>query len=146
MTAKEYLEEVFTIRQKIIELMMQEEELRTIAEGLKTIVYDKEKVQVSVKGKLEDTVAEMVELGDNYGREIIRLHKAIQEREAKISQMKPEQEKILRWRYLKHDGKGRQMTLRQIAKKISYSYDRVKHIHTEALQIFEKRFMKDSTA
>ena len=140
MTAKQYLEQVGVIRERIMDLNRREEEIRTIAEGLKAIVYDKDHVQVSPQNKMEEVVVELLEVQQKCVINVARLHKEIEAREEQISTLKPAHAKILRLRYLKYDKHGRPLGFHAIANRTGYSLDRAKHIHGEALQAFEDKY------
>lgn len=141
MTAKQYLMEVHKLRRRIASLELQQEELRTKAEGLKAIVYNRDKVQTSVSNRFDSIMTELVTVQEEYARTIAKCYAAIAMREKKISALQPRYAEVLTWRYIKHDKHGRQLTIRQIAKEMKYSYDRVKHLHTTALNVFEKEYL-----
>lgn len=143
MTAKQYLMEVHKLRRRIASLELQQEELRTKAEGLKAIVYDRDKVQTSVANRFDSIMTELVTVQEEYARTIAECYAAIAMREKKISALSQQGYiDVLRLRYIEQD-KGRQLTLAQIAKRMGYSFDRARHLHGEALREYGRRYGYD---
>ena len=60
MTAREYLNQVHTMRSRLESLMQSEYRLRKDTAGLKGIDYDKDRVQTSVTNKFDDMMAELI--------------------------------------------------------------------------------------
>ena len=140
MTAKQYLMEVHKLRRRITSLELQQEELRTKAEGLRAIVYDKDKVQTSVQNRFDTIMTELVTVQAEYAKSIAECYAAIAVREKKIAALtQPRYVDVLRMRYIEQD-KGRQLTLSQIARQMGYSFDRTAHLHREALEQFRKKY------
>ena len=143
MTAKQYLMEVHKLRRRISSLELQQEELRTKAEGLKAIVYDKDKVQTSVANRFDTIMTELVTVQEEYARTIAECYAAIAMREKKISALQPRYAEVLMWRYVKqHEKDGRMYYFREIAKKMNYSEVQIKRVHSQALAAFESRWMR----
>lgn len=139
MTAKEYLLEIHKSRRILHTLEQRSEELRTQAEGLKAIVYDKEKVQVSPSNTMEEVIIKLVEVEEEYGRQIVRYHTEMQRRIDQIAAMRPDYAEILRLRYI--EGNGRPLRLEEIALRMHLSWPRVKHLHGEALEAFRRKWL-----
>lgn len=141
MTAKQYLSEVIKLKKKAQSLAQKEEDLRTKAEGLRAIAYDKDKVQVSTSDRMPEVIAEMVEVQAEIGETIAECYRQIKEREDRIGALKSiRQIEVLRWRYLE-DKEGRQYTFEEIAEKMHVS-DRtvVFRMHKRAIKAFEAKW------
>ena len=141
MTAKQYLSEVIKLKRKAQSLAQKEEDLRTKAEGLKAIVYDKDKVQVSSSDRMPGVIAEMVEVQAEIGETIAECYRQIKEREDKISALKSiRQIEVLRWRYLE-DKDGRQYTFEEIAELMNVNDKSVVfRLHKRAIVSFAKKW------
>lgn len=140
MTAKEYLSEIQKMRRLLHSLELRAEELRTQAEGVKAIRYDGDKVQVSPTNMMEKLVPLLVEVEEEYGRQIVRYHTEMQKRIGQIAAMRPDYAEVLRLRYV--EGNGRPLRLEEIALRMHMSFDRVRHLHGEALEAFRRRWLK----
>lgn len=141
MTAKEYLSEIHKQRRLLRTLELRAEELRTQAEGVKAIKYDRDKVQVSPTNMMEEIVPKLVEVEEQIGRQIIRVQLEIDKRIEQIAQMRPDHAEVLLQRYVDTDH-GKPLTWEQIAVNIHRSFVRVTHLHGEALAEFTRRFLK----
>lgn len=139
MTAKEYLLEIHKSRRILYSLEQRSEELRTQAEGLKAIAYDKDKIQVSPSNTMEEVIIKLVEVEEEYGRQIVRYHTEMQKRIDQIAAMRPDYAEILRLRYV--EGNGRTLRLEEIAVRTHMSFDRVRHLHGEALEAFRRKWL-----
>ena len=140
MTAKEYLSEIQKMRRLLHSLELRAEELRTQAEGVKAIRYDGDKVQVSPASRMEDLVARLVEVEEEYARQIFYYHTEMQKRIKQIAALRADYAEILRLRYV--EGNGHPLRLEQIALRMHLSWPRVKHLHGEALEAFRKRWLR----
>ena len=139
MTAKQYLSEVIKLKKKAESLARKEEDLRTKAEGLRAITYDKDKVQVSASDRMPDVIADMVEVQAELGETIAECYRQIKEREDRIGALKSvRQIEVLRWRYLE-DNEGRQYTFEEIAEKMTVGDKSVVfRLHKRAIASFAK--------
>lgn len=144
MTAKQYLGQVHRMRRRAIFLKAAEEDLRTKAEGLRAIVYDKDKVQVSASNKLEELMTDIIVTQERYAECINELHREILTIERQISTLPNQYAEVLRLRYIDYS-KNRRLTLAEISKTMTISYDRARHLHGTALQTFAKKFLQDDT-
>ena len=141
MTAKQYLGEIHALRRRARGLKLREEELRTAAEGLRAIVYDKDKVQTSVVNRFDGIMAELMEVQTKYAKEIRMCMKMIQIREDQIAGLENERHRdILRMRYIEEVG-GRQMTVDEIRKELCITYTHASHLHADALRAFAKKYL-----
>lgn len=66
MTAQEYLEGIERAERKIEAITRRLEELRTRAEGVGAIRYDKDRVQTSPQNSMPDKVIKLCEIEDKY--------------------------------------------------------------------------------
>lgn len=144
MKAKEYLSEIRTHQQLIRALEQKAEELRTQAEGMKAITYDKDRVQVSPANTMESMIIRLVEVEERLGEELLKYHAELNKRISQIRQLPPDYAEILIQRYVMTGDHGEALTWEQIAVNIHKSFGRVTHLHGEALVAFENRYFKVS--
>ena len=140
MTAKEYLSQVIKLKKKAESLTRKEEELRSRAEGLKAIVYDKDKVQVSAIYQMPDAIAELIETQVKLATTIASCYQYIARCEEMIGQLHSvKQAEVLRWRYIE-DNAGRQYYFSEIAEKMDIQdTSTVIKLHKRALKSFQKK-------
>ena len=140
MTAKEYLSQVIKLKKKAESLTRKEEELRSRAEGLKAIVYDKDKVQVSAIDQMPDAIAELIETQVKLATTIASCYQYIARCEEMIGQLHSvKQAEVLRWRYIE-DNAGRQYYFSEIAEKMDIQdTSTVIKLHKRALKSFQKK-------
>lgn len=144
MTAKAYLSQIQTYKRIVGNYAMHIEELYQEASGLKAIVYDKDRVQVSPDNKLEKLFVRIDQEAEKMAKAVLRYERETQKRIDQIAGLeRPEYAQLLHMRYI--DG----MSLLQItlAMKDSdggqrYSYDHVKHMHGWALNAFAKKYLR----
>ena len=141
MTAKEYLSQVIKLKKKAESLTRKEEELRSRAEGLKAIVYDKDKVQVSAIDQMPDAIAELIETQVKLATTIASCYQYIARCEEMIGQLHSvKQAEVLRWRYIE-DNNGRQYYFSEIAEIMHYTDTKqVIKLHKRALKAFSKKW------
>lgn len=141
MTAKEYLSEIQKMRRLLHSLELRAEELRTQAEGVKAMRYDRDKVQVSPTNMMEELAPLLVEVEEEYGRQIVKYHEAVLIRIRQIEALSAQSAELLTLRYI--DG----LSLWKVSKRMHLSFDRVRHLHGIALEEFRKRWrkLKDDT-
>ena len=140
MTAKEYLSQVIKLKKKAESLTRKEEELRSRAEGLKAIVYDKDKVQVSAIDQMPDAIAELIETQVKLATTIAACYQYIARCEEMIGQLHSvKQAEVLRWRYIE-DNAGRQYYFSEIAEKMDIQdTSTVIKLHKRELKSFQKK-------
>ena len=140
MTAKEYLSQVIKLKKKAESLTRKEEELRSRAEGLKAIVYDKDKVQVSAIDQMPDAIAELIETQVKLATTIASCYQYIARCEEMIGQLHSvKQAEVLRWRYIE-DNAGRQYYFSEIAEKMDIQdTSTVIKLHKRALKSFQEK-------
>lgn len=135
MTAKEYLQQLDTLRDEIESTNLALEKIFTEASGIKAITYDKDRVQVSPSNHAENFMVRLAELGDEYARMQMSYKLERDKRIAMINGLpKKEHRKVLRKRYV--DGKR----FEEIAVECAYSYRHVRRLHKQALQMFDKMY------
>lgn len=141
MTAKKYLSEVIHMKKKAQSLARKEEGIRAQAEGLKAIMYDRDKVQTSASDKMPDYVAEMVAVQDEYARTIIECNRYVKQCEDMVSAIRStKQADVLRWRYLE-DNDGRMYYFSEIAEIMGVeNVSSIIRLHKRALKSFENKW------
>lgn len=135
MTAKEYLSEIQKMRRLLHSLELRAEELRTQAEGVKAIRYDGDKVQVSPTNIMEKLVPLLVEVEEEYGRQVLKYHEAVLIRIRQIEALSAQSADLLTLRYI--DG----LSLWKVSKRMHWTYDWTKHRHGIALEEFKKKWL-----
>ena len=140
MTAKQYLSQIHRLRRRIRDLELEQERLRTQAEGLKAILYKRDRVQTSVQNRFDSIMSDLLEAENDYATTIKLCTKKTRIRENQIAQMDDDRhEEILRLRYIEEKN-GRQLTINEIRRTMSISYDRARHLHGEALSAFDRKY------
>ena len=137
MTAKEYLSGLRLLNIKIKHKLQEAEELRALAFGTASLNSDSERVQTSPSGDgrqmsmvnhYVDLEAEIQTLVDKYvvmKDEIInRIHQLEDARYVEV----------LFKRYVEYK------SLLRISKEMKYDYDYIRHLHRQALKIFERTY------
>lgn len=141
MTAKQYLSQIHRLRRRIRDLELEQERLRTQAEGLKAIVYKRDRVQTSVQNRFDSIMADLLEAEQEYATASKMCAKKIRIRADQIDQIENDkQAEILRLRYIEQKD-GRQLTIAECAKAMAISYDWARHLHGNALNVFQKRYL-----
>ena len=135
MTAKEYLQQLDTLRDEIESTNLALEKIFTEASGIKAITYDKDRVQVSPSNRAENFMIKLAELGDEYAQMQMKYKLERDKRIAMINGLpKKEHRKVLRKRYV--DGKR----FEEIAVALHYTYRHVTRLHGSALQEFTAKY------
>ena len=142
MTAKEYLSKIQTYRRTMQSYTDRIEELYHEAAGLKAIVYDKERVQVSPENRLEKIFTQIDAEAEKYAKARSRYEKEVRKRTEQIAGMdNADYAEILRLRYMELDKHGTPWTLEEVACIMHLSYWRTAHLHGEALEAFRKKYL-----
>lgn len=142
MTAKEYLSKIQTYRQAMQSYAYRIEELYHDAAGIKAIVYDKDRVQVSPENRFEQIMAKIDAEARKWAAARLKYEQEVQKRIDQIAGMeRAEYSEILRLRYIELDADGRMMSLEEISCRMHRSYNNVKHLHGWALSAFQKKYL-----
>lgn len=141
MTAKEYLLKIKTYRCIMESYAQRIEELYHDASGLKAIVYDKDRVQVSPEDNLEKIFIQIDTEVEKYAKARLRYEREVRKREEQIAELgRNDYSEILRLRYIEVDDNGRQLSLERIACMMHLSFYRTAHLHGEALAAFDRKY------
>ena len=139
MTAKEYLMQVRRARLELRHVSDNLEELRTQAEGIGAITYDKDAVQVSPADHMSEVVIRLVEQEQKYAERVIFLHRIIDTISRQIAAMpNPAHAEVLRLRYTVEWSETGMWT--GIADRMGYTKGYAQHLHGEALKSFGERY------
>lgn len=142
MTAKEYLLQIRTLRRRCESLENQLQELRTQAEGVKAITYDKDRVQTSPENRMEILMLRIVDIESKYVKTLANCHAAIQIREKQIAGLDNQLfAEVLTLRYI--DNRSFDDMARIIQQKYPgkvYRNDYIRHVHGWALKAFENKY------
>jgi len=137
MTAREYLLQLRRLEHKIEWYSEESERIRAVLLP-KGITYDKDKVQTSVSDKVIDDISKLIDIDNIYMKTIREYH---EKRNLIISQIYgltiQNHIDVLEKVYLSDK------PLEICADEMGYTYDRVRHIHIEALKAFEELFLDE---
>lgn len=134
MKAKEYLMQIEILSVKIEQKKLRAKEYRDLALCSGGFDYSKERVQTSnLGGQIEDRIIKYVSLESEITENIFMLQQMKDKITGEIHNLNNSDYIILLYkRYVECK------TLGQISKDMHYSYDRVRHMHGNALMEFEK--------
>ena len=129
--AKNYLLRIRDYLAVATALEEQIEVLRTQAEGVRAILYDKDRVQTSPRNRLEEVMPKLIELEVRYQEAIIECRVELARRVSLIDSIEdPLRAKVLRMRYCED------ATWTEIATASGKSTRHVQREHGEALREF----------
>ena len=132
--AKKYLGEIRTLRRRAETLGDRLRELRAQASLLTGVDYSKVIVQTSPGDMLSDIVSELADMETRYRDAVLAYQRAVDERARGIYLLGHTQyEEVLERRYLRGE------SLEEIAGGMHISYERIKHIHGEALEAYRRK-------
>lgn len=141
MTAKEYLSKIQIYRRAIMSTKLRIEELEHHASGVRAIVYDWDRVQVSPENRMENIMIRISAQAEKMARQIEKYHREVEKREKQIAGMdNPDYAEILRLRYIELNEYGQPMSLEEISCSMHLSYYRIRHLHGEALAAFARKY------
>ena len=133
MTGKKYLKSIQKHKQQLVHKKQRLEDLYN-AVGLTGIDYSKDLIQTSPKNSFEEKLVEIADLNREILGDIVSLENQISEAEKRIYMLDNDKHcEILYKRYI--DIKS----LEQISVEMGYSFDRVRHLHAEAINEFDNR-------
>lgn len=136
MTAKEYLDEIGVITERIKQKEIQLECLRETAGGAAALRYDKVQIQNSPQDDmLEKKVIELIELEESILVEKVHLEKLRAQVISQIHELDDERYiKVLFKRYVE------KKSYELIAVECSYTYDYIRELHSDAIRAFGHKF------
>ena len=135
MTAKEFLAKIQIYRSQLDTIMLRMEELYTEAEGVKAIVYDKDRVQVSPENRFEAAMIRLETEAEKWARTRKRYEEEVRKRIDMIQRLDNNAYvRVLTLRYI--DGKRWE----EIAEELHYSFRHVTRLHGEALAAFSRKY------
>lgn len=141
MTAKEYLNRLRKLKRQMNNRIEQCKNIRENLTFLQGIDYSKDRVQTSAKDQLAETMAKLLDMEEEARGLIDEYNKLYNEGIDRINSLsRREYIEILTLRYLEEDTEKRKFE--SIACAIHYSYVRTCHMHGEALQEFERKFLR----
>lgn len=141
MTAKEYLSKIHIYRKMLLSSTERIEELYAEASGVKAIVYDKDRVQVSPENRFESVMTRIEAEADKWARLRLKYEAEVRRRETQILNMpNPAHVKVLTYRYLDLDSKGDLRRFEEIACLMNMDYGWVRHLHSRALGAFARMY------
>lgn len=146
MKPKTYLSEIHRLRRMAQRLERKIETLRHRAEGLKSITYDKDRVQTSPANTIEAAVVELVDLETRLAEVSHRYAETARIRTKQILDMDNAQyAELLYLRYVDDGRNGKGNTLDDVAEEMNYSAQHIRRLHGQALQAFGNLYLKDAT-
>ena len=135
MTAKEYLSKIQTYKHAMDTYALRIEELYHDATGIKAIVYDKDRVQVSPENRFEELMVRIDQEAEKWAKARLRCENEVRKRMEQIEGMDNVlYAKVLTLRYI--DGKRWE----EIACVIGYSFRHVTRLHGQALSAFARQY------
>ena len=141
MTAKEYLLQLRSLRLKTQNRIAQCKTLRDNIQFLQGIDYSKDRIQTSAQDQLSETMSKLLDMEQETVELINEYNRMYKEGVERINSLsRHEYTEILTLRYLEDDKDKRKFE--HIACEINYSYVRTCHMHGEALQEFERKFLR----
>lgn len=134
MKAKEYLQQIEILQDKIEQKKQRAKEYRELALTIGGFDYSKERVQTSsLGGQIEDPVLRYIALEQEITEDVYMLQLKKDKITSEIHNLNNSDNiKLLFKRYVECKKLG------QIADEMNFSYDRIKHMHGSALAEFEK--------
>jgi hypothetical protein len=140
MKAKEYLRQVMKLDKMISTRELQCEEIRTRIEGVSAITYDKPSIQSSISGDNINLYDALIGKENEIKAIILDYEQTRDEIVAAIYMLENVQHAVLlEKRYLEYDKDSfREKRFEEIAVEMKYSYDRIVHMHGEALKEMQK--------
>lgn len=132
MTAREYLQSLRVLHERVIREHAQLEDLRARASSTGAMDYGKDRVQTTPSNKLESAVCGYVDRERQIEREDARLCELRDEIIDELSYLDGEDAKMLYEVYVRYKSIG------QVGRELGVSYRQSKMLHSEALKKFEK--------
>lgn len=140
MTAKEYLLQVRKTKFNAENKQKQYERIRQSITYLEGLRYDKDRVQTSPRDALSEMMAELIDSESEVLQSLKEYNDIFNDCIDKINGLsKEEYVEILTRRYICDDRDERRFE--NISVAMGYSYYRTCHLHGEALQEFEEKYL-----
>lgn len=141
MTAKEYLLQLRKLQRNATNKQKEYKRIKESLTFLQGIAYDKDRVQTSPKDTLSETISSLVDAENEAVAAITQYLDLYNDCVDKINSLsRYEYVEILSRRYLEDDYQKRRLV--SIACDLNFSYERVKHMHGEALQEFSRKYLE----
>jgi Protein of unknown function (DUF1492). len=138
MRAKEYLSEIKRVEEKIRNKKNRLKKFETQCEGVGAIRYDKDKVQSSPRNLQEELLVKYIDLQREINEEIFKLEKRKIEILREIDTLSNSLDAaILCMRFVEG------MSWKEVAKKLNYDCNYVKHRVKRAYEAFETEILED---
>lgn len=135
MSAREYLESLEQTDNKIKQRHSQKEELRHKIQLVKGVSFKTLKIQATKKNKVEDYIVRVEEIEKEIDD---LLHAYFDEKNQIIKDIQSLDDTRYMNILYKYYVEGKDLDA--IATEMDYSYDRIKHLHLEALKYFEEAY------
>jgi hypothetical protein len=127
------LKQIRVLKLAIKQLRQRASELRQKAFSLGSMSLNKDKVQTSPKNRLEDQIAEYMDMEYEAEQRALELERLRNQLIVRIHQLDDTRYINVLYKYYVQDKR-----LFQIAREMNYSYDRTKHLIREAEQAYYK--------
>ena len=138
MSVKDYLQEIHRLDLYTEQKRQEYETLKSLHKGISSVDYSK--VRVKTLGKHEGFTRhsdQLVDLEAELQRDMHYFNRMRHERIEKIQRMEETSHmELLYKRYVEYK------SLEYIAKEMGYSYKHIQKLHSDALKVFEAKFMK----
>ena len=136
MTAKDYLKQISLLEARYKTKLEEVTDMRLLAESTGAIRYDKDHVITSPSGEgMINAIIRITEAESKAMKAAYELAEKKQEIIDKIIQLDDERcMRLLCLYYVKH------LKLDEVAKYMRYSSDRIRHLHQDALTLFEETY------
>lgn len=136
MTAKEYLKQISILEARYMTKLEEVNDMRLLATSTGAIRYDKDNIVSSPSGDgLVNAIIKITDAENRAMKVAVELAEKKQEIVGKIIQLDDERcMRLLCLYYVKH------MKLEDVAKVMKYSSDRIRHLHQDALILFEETY------
>ena len=135
MTAKQYLIDIQKYNQIVSSLADHVDVLRNEIEGLKAIVYDKDRVQTSPSNRMEELLPKLIKVEEKYTAELIKYSNKVLKRTKQIAALpNPLHVTVLTLRYCNNK------RWEEIAAETGYTFRHITRVHGDALQAFARKY------
>lgn len=144
MTAKEYLLNCRKLKVQMENKRRIYDSIRSSIIYLQGISYEKDRVQTSPTDAMANTMAKLVDAEQEALDAIWEYQKYLDDCIEKVNSLsRREYVVILSKRYFSEEYRDGRLV--QIALDLDYSYERVKHLHGEALMEFQKKYLSNKS-